>query len=150
MQNSANRPKYSYNPTRRDGFGVIDNLGSLPNYIPGDQTVLRIEQKPYEVAAHEKWVGTVTYFDSVVTDADYVQPRDFWEKVLGKDPAQQERTVGNIVASLSKADKSVQAGTIGTYHSLSNTFCSPALTDRVNRYPSKNQQRPWRPSCEND
>jgi catalase len=88
MQTISNKPKYSYNPTRRDGAGVVDNLQDLPNYIPGDQDQVTILTKDYEAAAHEQWIGTVTSFDSVVTADDYVQPRDFWENTLGTDPAQ--------------------------------------------------------------
>jgi catalase len=34
IQSAVNKPKYSYKPTKRDGAGNIDNLGSLPNDIP--------------------------------------------------------------------------------------------------------------------
>jgi catalase len=113
MQTLANKPKYSYNPTIRDGSGNIDNLGSQPNYIPGDQSVVTIVDKPYEAKAHEEWVGTVTAFNSVVTEEDYVQPRAFWEKTLGSDPDQQERLVGNVAASLSKARPNIRQSSYG-------------------------------------
>jgi catalase len=113
MQTISNKPKYSYNPTRRDGAGVVDNLQDLPNYIPGDQDQVTILTKDYEAAAHEQWIGTVTSFDSVVTADDYVQPRDFWENTLGTDPAQQERLVGNVAASLSKALPNIRQDAYG-------------------------------------
>lgn len=69
--------------------------------------------KDPEAAAHEQWIGTVTSFDSVVTDDDYVQPRDFWENTLGKDPAQQERLVGNAAASLGKALPNIRQDAYG-------------------------------------
>lgn len=80
MQAISNKLKYSCNPTIRDGGGIVDNLQDLPNYIPGDQdqvTIVAIVTKDPEAAAHEQWIGTVTSFDSVVTDDDYAQPRDF-------------------------------------------------------------------------
>ncbi|MCJ1287164.1 hypothetical protein MMC26_006512 [Xylographa opegraphella] len=112
-QSAVNRSLYGYNPTKRDGAGNIDNLGSLPNYIPGDQQHKKIiTVKQYEQAAHEQWVGTVTYFDSKVTDDDYVQPRVFWKMLEKADPpGQQERLVGNVAASLSKADAPIRQAT---------------------------------------
>jgi catalase len=118
-QSQINRPLYQYNPTKRDGAGVVDNLGSLPNYIPGDaevETIVTADQ--YEVQEHEEWVGKVTAFDSKVTAADFVQPREFWLGTLGSDPAQQERLVGNVAASLSKAAKEVREVTYGMYMSF--------------------------------
>lgn len=114
MQTIANKPKYSYNPTRRDGAGIIDNLKDLPNYIPGDQDVVTIVSKPYELQDHEEWVGKVTSYNSPVTSDDYVQPREFWQVTLGHDPAQQERLVGNVAASLSKARPDIRQGSYGT------------------------------------
>lgn len=67
----------------------------------------------YEQAAHEQWAGTVSSFDSVVTDDDEIQPGDFWRVTLGSDPAQQERLVGNVAASLSKADPPIRKATYG-------------------------------------
>lgn len=114
MQSQVNRPLCSYNPAKRDGACNIDNLGSLPNYIPGDQKDEKIiAAGQYEQAAHEQWAGTVLSFDSTVGPEDFVQPREFWEVTLGKDPDQQERLVGNVAASLSKADKGVRSATYG-------------------------------------
>ncbi|KIY01590.1 uncharacterized protein Z520_03142 [Fonsecaea multimorphosa CBS 102226] len=109
MQNTANRPRYHYNPTIRDGSCIVDNLGSLPNYIPGDQDVVQIVTKPYEAQEHNEWVGRVTAFDSVVTPDDYVQPREFWLNVL--DKKEQDHLVGNLAASIVKARKEVQLNT---------------------------------------
>ena len=80
-QSKVNQPKYSYNPTKRDGTGNIDNLGSRPNYIPGDLVPDTI--KNYEQLPKEQWKSTVTSFDSEVNEEiDYAQPKVFWNKVL--------------------------------------------------------------------
>ena len=113
MQNTANRPKYHYNPTIRDGPCIVDNLGSLANYIPGDQDSVHIVAKPYEAQEHNEWVGRVTAFDSVVTPDDYVQPRNFWLNVL--DKTEQDHLVGNLAASIVKARKEVQMDTFGEF-----------------------------------
>lgn len=113
-QSEINRPLYQYNPTKRDGAGVRDNLGSLPNYIPGDaevETIVTADQ--YEIQEHEEWVGKVSAFDSKVTEEDFVQPGEFWRGTLGKDPSQQERLVGNVAASLNKASKEVREASYG-------------------------------------
>ena len=112
-QSNVNMPKHSYNPTKRDGTGNIDNLGSSPNYIPGNQASITIESaKQYEQPAPEFWNGNVTSFDSSVDeDKDYVQPRTFWKKVL--KPKEQESLVQNIAASLKKAEPTIRKATYG-------------------------------------
>ena len=117
FQSPVNRALYSYNPARRDGAANVANLGSLPNYIPGDQAQEKIITQDYEQAAHEEWTGTVAYFDSTISDADYEQPRAFWRDVLSKPdpPGQQDRLVGNVAASLGKADKPVREASYGEF-----------------------------------
>jgi catalase len=125
MQTISNKLKYSYNPTIHDGAGV-DNLQDLPNYIPGDQDQVTIVTKDPEAAAHEQWIGTITSFDLVVTDDDYVQPRDFWENTLGKNPAQQGRLVENVAVSLSKALPNIRRDAYGKSFQLGTS--DPELT----------------------
>lgn len=109
-QSKVNQPKHSYNPTKRDGTGNIDNLGSRPNYIPGDLVPITI--KNYEQLPREQWNSTVTSFDSQVNEKiDYAQPGVFWTKVLDSD--QQTRLVGNVAASLSKAETDIRIKTYG-------------------------------------
>ena len=116
-QSAINKPKYSYNPAKRDGAGNIDNLGSSANYITGVQDPARIESaKQYEQPAQEKWEGKATYVDSndvqkVSPDKmDYVQPAVFWNTVL-KKTGQQNSLVENVAASLSKADSPIRETT---------------------------------------
>jgi catalase len=73
MQSQVNRLLYSYSPAKRDGACNIDNLGSLPNYIPKDQKDEKvIAAGQYEQAAHEQWAGAVSPFDSTVGPKDFV------------------------------------------------------------------------------
>jgi catalase len=109
----VNRPGYSYNPTKRDGANNIMNYGSLPNYIPAYNGPKIIPAAQYEQqAAHERWAGTVTDFESQLVDADFVQPRATWV-TLGLTPGQQANFVGNVAASLSKAVKPVRSDAYG-------------------------------------
>ena len=112
-QSNVNKKKHSYNPTKRDGTGNIDNLDSSPNYIPGNQASITIKlAKQYEQPAQEFWSGNVTSFDSPVDeDKDYIQPRNFWQKVLNSKD--KESLVENIAASLSKAEKTIRTATYG-------------------------------------
>ena len=112
-QSKVNRPKkYSYNPTKRDGTGNIDNLGSLPNYIPGDQVSITIKPaNQYERSPDEQWDSKVISFDSPVDEKiDYAQPGVFWKK-LNSD--EQNSLVENVAASLSKAEMSIRVATYG-------------------------------------
>ncbi len=111
IQSDVNKPKYSYNPTKRDGTGNIKNLDSLPNYIPGDQVQVKINSaKQYEQPPEEQWDGKVTSFDSPVNEKDdYAQPRAFWTKVLDDD--QKNSLVENVAASLSKAKPGIRTAT---------------------------------------
>ena len=117
-QSKVNQPTYSYNPTKRDGTGNIDNLGSRPNYVPGDQVPITIKSaKQYEQRPEEQWDGKVISFDSPVNEKiDYTQPAAFWNEVLKSDDPeldQQNSLVENVAASLSKADMKIRVGTYG-------------------------------------
>ena len=116
-QSTVNKPKYSYNPTKRDGPGNIHNLGSLANYIPGDHMpILDDYVKQYEQPPEEQWNSKVISFDSRVDDNDYAQPKVFWNKVLAatdKRPEQQTNLVENVAASLCKAKMEVRMASYG-------------------------------------
>lgn len=113
IQLPVNRPGYSYNPTKRDGYNNIMNYGSIPNYIPAYNGPKIIPAAQYEQqAAHEQWAGTVTEFESQLVDADFVQPRATWA-TLGQTPGQQANFVGNVAASLSRAVQQVRSDAYG-------------------------------------
>ena len=149
-QSIVNKPVYSYNPAKRDGTGNTNNLGSLPNYIPGDQADEKIVvADQYEAAAHEQWAGTVSSFDSNVSPDDYVQPREFWRSIL--DSGQQESLVGNVAASLSKADQPVRNATYGRLFPCTcdlvnidscSKMCLPQSTRTLERG-LRQRPRPW-------
>lgn len=86
-----------------------DNYGADPNYVgssleptPFYQNVKGV--KPGDLSTlteHEQWIGTVSSFQTHVTDEDFEQPAALW-KVLAKEPGHQERFFGNIAGHLGK------------------------------------------------
>lgn len=110
-----NRPFYSYNPTKRDGANNIMNFGALPNYLPSNFALPIVKAAQFEQRAdHEEWIGTVVDFETVTTDADFVQPREFWE-VLGRQEGQQKNFVYNVAVDLAMAVKEVRYQTYDTF-----------------------------------
>jgi len=104
-----NRPFYVYNPTKRDGFMNMGNFGPLPNYVPSSFAPPIVKAPQFEVRAdHEEWIGTVTDFESQVTEDDYVQPREFYNNVLAKQEGQQANLVYNVASDLWAADKRIR------------------------------------------
>ncbi|KAL1979654.1 hypothetical protein VTN96DRAFT_5399 [Rasamsonia emersonii] len=102
----TNRSFYSYNPTKRDGAATITNYGDLPNYIPSVNGPTIIQAAQYkDRAAHEEWLGSAVNFESVVTDADFVQPREFWTRLTEE---QQQHFVYNVAVDLYGAITSVR------------------------------------------
>jgi len=78
-----------------------------------------VKAKQYEQRAdHEEWIGTVIDFESQVTDADFVQPREFWLNVLGKQQGQQENFVYNVSTNLSGAVKEVRYRAYATFRRI--------------------------------
>ena len=87
------------------------NYGAVPNYIPSSFAPKIVPAPQYlELASHEYWAGTVTQFQSTLTDDDFVQPRAAWE-ALGLVPGQQENFVSNVAGSLSGAVPQVRQQT---------------------------------------
>ncbi|CAD6442003.1 f01d050a-6762-4567-8192-e45b9d991011-CDS [Sclerotinia trifoliorum] len=96
-----------YAPYQRDSLSSINgNYGPDPNYVrssfvslaPASQNVQAVHD-----IQHEVWSGKVTAFTSEVIDDDFVQPRNFWRDVLGKEEYQQENLVSNVAGSPTNA-----------------------------------------------
>lgn len=134
-----------YCPYQRDGQGTINgNYGGDPNYVrsalkplafcpadkalPGQTPQQKVlgQKEGHKVgdsgvaagadSKHNIWVmGTVADYASELTDEDFEQPREFWEKVLGKQPGQQEQLISNVAGHLGKADPAVWEATFGTF-----------------------------------
>ena len=114
-QYPTNRPFYTYNPTRRDGFANVANYGAQQNYIPATNQPPIVKAAQYEQrAAHEEWIGKIVDFESELTDADFVQPREFWE-VLGKTKDQQKNLVYNVAENLSGVIKAIRIESYGKF-----------------------------------
>jgi catalase len=84
-----------------------DNYGADPNYVNSSLQPTRFypeikKVKPNSISLHtehEKWVGEVTAYTSHITDVDFIQPAGLW-KVLGRQPGEQARLVGNLASSI--------------------------------------------------
>ncbi|KAF7960851.1 hypothetical protein EAE96_000523 [Botrytis aclada] len=93
-----------YTPYQRDGLSSINgNYGPDPNCVRSSFVPLapatRNAQAVHNVQ-HELWSGKVTAFTSEVVDDDFIQPKNFWKEVLGKQEGQQESLVGNVAGEL--------------------------------------------------
>ncbi|KAF3905863.1 Catalase [Arthrobotrys entomopaga] len=75
-QLEVNKPKYSYNPTKRDGAGYVNNLDPKiqPNYIASDGG------SSFHTTDADYWNGRVQGYESRVIELDYLQPRVLWEE----------------------------------------------------------------------
>ena len=93
-----NRSFYTYNPTRRDGAATIYNYGDVPNYIPAVHAPKIVKPSQYEQrAAVEEFNGTVVDFETDPSDADLVQPREFWRSLTAD---QKNNFVHNVSVNL--------------------------------------------------
>lgn len=91
-----------YQPFERDGqISTRGNCDGDPNYVNSQIIPLMTKTLPEENNVHDHWVGKVTAFATDVTNDDFVQARDFWVRVLPKEPGQQENLIGNVAESLS-------------------------------------------------
>lgn len=120
IQLPVNRPKNSFNPLRRDGAANSQGLGGSAPYYPSSFQDLGTARQ-YASAAAENWSGRVVDFESKMTEEDFVQPREFWERILPKDRGQQENLVSNVAEHLAQALPSVREKTYCTL------FCLPIL-----------------------
>ncbi|ROW15395.1 hypothetical protein VPNG_02414 [Cytospora leucostoma] len=102
IQLPINRPKNSFNPLRRDGAANYHGLGGTAPYYPSSFQDLGTARQ-YAPAIDENWNGRVVDFESNLTEDDFVQPRDFWERVLAKEPGQQDNLVSNVAEHLAQA-----------------------------------------------
>jgi catalase len=92
-----------YQPYERDGaMSFHGNYGGDPNYVNSEVVPVTTKKIPEEDNAHDHWSGRVTAFSSEVSDDDFVQPREFWQKVLARQPGQQENLIGNAASFISE------------------------------------------------
>jgi catalase len=102
-QLEVNKSKYSYNPTKRDGIGYVNNLNPKiqPNYIANDGA------KTFPSASADSWTGKVQLFESQATKSDYNQPRELWNEFKKNSPM-DKNFVSNVAMNLSRASKDVR------------------------------------------
>lgn len=133
-----NRPKYSFNPLRRDGGSCLSQGGPntrVPPYYPSSRYSL--DASPPRYASNvgvETWNGRVVDYESKMEDGDLEQPRDFWERILAKEPGQQQNLVSNIAEHLAEAEASVREkayGMLTDWKASDLCDCKARLTDRI-------------------
>ncbi|KAF8527727.1 peroxisomal catalase [Trichophaea hybrida] len=107
----VNAPLYSYNPTKRDGIGYINNLNPpvQPNYITADGEPKIVPQgNPPD--DQDMWSGRVMDYESQVVTSDYDQPRELWNYFMNHPPM-AEHFISNVALNLSHATKDVRERT---------------------------------------
>ncbi|KUI63890.1 Catalase A [Cytospora mali] len=114
IQLPINRPKRSFNPLRRDGAANFQgSAGACPYYPSSFQHLDTAPQ--YAEAGEENWNGPVVDFESKLTEDDFAQPREFWERILPKDPGQQDNLVSNVAEHLALALPDVRQKTYSLF-----------------------------------
>ncbi|KAI9727069.1 MAG: hypothetical protein M1834_008537 [Cirrosporium novae-zelandiae] len=124
--NAAVSPVYC--PYQRDGLMTLkSNYGGDPNYVRSTRRPVTFKGNigAKGQSQHDRWVGEVCIFTSEVTDADFEQPRMFWE-VLGKQNGQQDNFIYNISCHLKGA---IPEGRKETYKMF--TRVNPGLGKRI-------------------
>lgn len=114
QQIPVNRPRCPVFNFQRDGFMAVDgNFGANPNYIASDRPVKF--KKVATSEAHEQWTAHALTFMHQITDDDFAQPNALWEKVLAKQPGQQDALVHNISVHLCNARKNIRERQYGVF-----------------------------------
>ncbi|KAI9856669.1 MAG: hypothetical protein M1813_008816 [Trichoglossum hirsutum] len=117
----VNQAFYSYNPTKRDGIGYINNLNPpvQPNYIDNDGGGTTIIPQGNQ----EMWSGSVQGYESQVVTSDYDQPRELWDSFKNNPPL-AENFISNVAANLSQATKEVRDRTYTCFAQIDATLAS--------------------------
>ncbi|KAI2643566.1 catA, catalase [Xylaria nigripes] len=118
IQLPINKSEYSFNPIMRDGAATINGLGATPNYFPSSFAKYGVAAQ-YAEPDEEHWLGTVIDYESQLVDADFVQPRIFWEKTLAAEPGQQDNFVSNVAGNLKSAVPQVRQATYAMFTRVS-------------------------------
>ncbi|GAA5841222.1 hypothetical protein JCM5353_001203 [Sporobolomyces roseus] len=82
---------------QRDGAAAFYNQGPRPNYQSSLQT-LNYKKNPYDISEHEQFLGGAVQDLSEVTELDFEQPRDLYERVFTEQ--EKENFVGNVSGHL--------------------------------------------------
>jgi len=108
--NPLNAPGYSYNPTKRDGIGYVNQLRPpvQPNYIPADGEPT-IRTQVYPPQDQDYWSGNVVDFESKLAVSDWDQPRELWNSFKKNNMA--KNFISNVALNLSNATKDVRERT---------------------------------------
>ena len=102
-----------YAPYQRDGaMNATSNYGGDPSYVRSSLRPVNFRGKVgangFAIGGHDEWAGRVVGFASDLTDDDFVQPRLLWDKVLARQPGQQDHLVYNVSQSLKDVMPDIQ------------------------------------------
>ncbi|KAK6333010.1 hypothetical protein TWF718_010834 [Orbilia javanica] len=128
-QLEVNKPKYSYNPTKRDGIGYVNNLKPKvqPNYITNDGGSV------YIASDADYWSGNIQSYESQAENSDYDQPRDLWEEFKRNGTA--ETFVSNVATNLSMASEAVRRKTYDVFRNIDSDLADEIKTATENLLP---------------
>ena len=121
---------------QRGGAGAFVSQGSRPNYQSSIQP-LTYKKAAYTTADHEKFLGAAAVDLSEVTELDFEQPRQLWERIY--DDGAKARFVSNVAGHLSGAtSKVVKDRTLSVLFvlSLSSSFILALTTFFLTALPS--------------
>lgn len=100
-----------FHPAIRDGpMNVNGNFGAEPNYL-ATTNQYQFVQKDRPIQQHQEvWTGPATPFHWATSpgDADYVQARDLYRKVLAAQPGQQKNLAHNVGVHVANARPDIQ------------------------------------------
>lgn len=103
---------------QRDGpMTFTDNQGGAPNYFPNSFSGPQECPRSKLLESKDFVSGDVCRHDEPVSDDDYKQPADFYNKVLNDES--RERLVGNIVGHLVNASPFLQERAIANFSKVS-------------------------------
>ncbi|KID96328.1 Catalase-like domain, heme-dependent, partial [Metarhizium majus ARSEF 297] len=106
-QLKVNKPKYAFNPTKRDGIGYVSSVGPKEkNYIVNDAGASR------QPLHHEEWRGKIKEHKSEVMDLNFRQAAEVWSNF---DRGQQDSFVGNVATNLGNATLAVKERTLDVF-----------------------------------
>lgn len=99
-----NKPKACLYTTQRDGRMQVDgNMGNVPNYYPS--SFVQVEVSPKMAPPPIPVVGEIKRHVIESTDADFVQPGEFYRAMSSDDKA---HFIYNVTESLKQADPALQ------------------------------------------
>lgn len=135
----VNAPLHPPANFQRDGLMAFHNQGNRPNY---KSSIQELSYKPakYDFSKHEKFVGECVNQLTLVTELDFEQPRELWEKVF--DDGARERFVSNVAGHLSGAkSQEIKQRTLSVFGAV-----HPDISARIAKAMGCENPKPFQPA----